>query len=168
MPNTAQTTGLTVTFTLYSATTNPPYEVAGCAGTITFNNNAPSLDFSGWNAEDIGTPQPSGAAFTLMVADSSYSSGNNVTVVENWAVTFIPRGTTTRQSPFGNNQNTIAGTGVLVNNNGVFTLLNAQSNIKIKNAGDWDWGLMIQMVVPIAGVSVVKCFSSDPEMEVGG
>jgi len=162
MPNTAQTTGLTVTFTLYSATTNPPYEVAGCAGTITFNNNAPSLDFSGWNAEDIGTPQPSGAAFTLMVADSSYSSGNNVTVVVNWAVTFIPRGTTTRQSPFGNNQNTITGSGA-ANNNGVFTL--NLGNVKIQNSGDWDWSLMIQMKLP-DGTN--KCFSSDPEMEVGG
>ena len=167
MPNTVQTTGFTVTFTLYSSAAQAPYEVAGCAGTISYNDST-ATTFNSWNAQDIGTPEPNGATFTLMVADSSYSSLNNITGVANWALTFIPRGATTQQSPFGNNQNTIAGTGVLVNNNGVFTLLNAQSNIKIKNAGDWDWELMIQMVVPIAGVSVVKCFSSDPEMEVGG
>jgi hypothetical protein len=166
MPNTNQTTGVSVTFTLYSSAAQPPYEVAGCAGTIAYNNNAPAVSFNSWNAQDIGTPQPNGADFTLMVADSSYSSFNNVTGVANWALTFIPRGATTQQSPFGNNQNTITGTGVLVNNNGVFTLLNSTSNVKIKNAGDWDWGLMIQMVVPNGAASVVKCFSSDPEMQV--
>jgi hypothetical protein len=159
---TNQTIAVSVTFTLYSSTPNPPYDVAGCQGTISYNNNAPAGTFNGWNAVNMGTPQPSGAAFTLMVADSSYSSSSNVTGVANWALTFIPRAGTSQQSPFGNNQNTITGSGA-TNNNGVFTL--NLGNAKIKNAGDWDWSLMIQMTMP--GGTVVKCFSSDPEMEVG-
>jgi hypothetical protein len=44
---------------------------------------------------------------------------------------------------------------------GVFTL--NTGNVKIKNAGDWDYALMIQMTLPDGSI---KCFSSDPEMEV--
>jgi hypothetical protein len=160
MPTT-QTTAVSVTFTLYSSVANPPYEIAGVQGTITYDNNTPSLQFTGWNAADIGTPEPNGAAFTLNVADANYSSSSNVTGVANWALTFIPRGTTRAQSPFGNNQNTITGTGA-TNNNGVFTL--NLGNVAIKSGGDWDWSLMIQMTQP---GGAVKCFSSDPEMEVG-
>jgi hypothetical protein len=47
-------------------------------------------------------------------------------------------------------------------NPGRFTL--DLGNVKIKNSGDWDWGLMVQMVLP---GGAIKCFSSDPEMEVG-
>ena len=161
MPATNQTTAVTVTFTLYSSSANPPYDVAGCTDTISYNNNAPDSSFSGWNAESIGTPQPSGAAFTLIVADSNYASGSNETGIGNWALTFIPRAGTSQQSPFGNSQNTIASSGA-TNNDGVFTL--NLGNIKIKNAGNWDWSLMIQMVLP---GGAVKCFASDPEMEVG-
>jgi hypothetical protein len=157
-----QTISLTVKFTLYSSATTPPYEVAGCEGTIYYDNST-NLPFLGWVAEDIGTPEPNGATFTLKVADSSYASGSNETSVANWALTFIPRGTTTVQSPFGNNQNTISGSGA-TNDDGVLTL--DLGNETIKNAGDFDWSLMIQMVLP-GTPTVIKCFSSDPEMEVG-
>jgi hypothetical protein len=155
-----QTTAVIVTFTLSSSTANPPYEVAKCEGSITFTDNAPALLFSGWKARVIGSPQPNGAAFTLNVADSDYSKVNQ-TGVANWAVTFIPRGSTKAPSPFDNNQNTITGSGATVEK-GIFTL--NLGNAKIKVTGDWDWSLMIQMTLP---GGAVKCFSSDPEMEVG-
>lgn len=155
-----QTTAVTVTFTLYSSAANPPYEVSGCEGTIGYSDGS-SVPFSGWSAEAVGTPQPNGASFTLKVADASYSSSSNVTGVANWALTFIPRGSTRAQSPFGNNQNTISGSGA-TNNDGVFTL--NLGNVTINNVGDWDWSLMIQMTLPDG---TIKCFSSDPEMEVG-
>src|SRR5215831_21355233 len=125
MPN---TTALTVTFTLYSSDPNPPYDVSGCAGTITYSDGTDD-QFQGWNAQNLGTPQPNGASFTLMVADANYSSGNNQTSVATWALTFIPRSGTSQQSPFGNNVNTITGNGA-TNNNGVFTL--NLGNVKIK------------------------------------
>jgi hypothetical protein len=81
--------------------------------------------------------------------------------VANWALTFIPRGATSQQSPFGNNQNTISGNGA-TRSDGLFTL--NTGNVKIKNTGDWDWALMVQMVLPNGSV---ECFCSDPEMEVG-
>jgi len=96
-----------------------------------------------------------------MVTDSSYSTGNNQTGIANWALTFIPRGSTTAQSPFGNNQNTLTGSGGS-NSNGTSTL--DIGNLKIKNGGDWDWGLMVQM--EMADGTTIKCFSSDPGMEV--
>jgi hypothetical protein len=154
------TTDVAVTFTLYSSSPNPPYNVAGCDGKVTFADGT-RTDFPGWNAMAVGTPQANGATFELYVADSSYSSGSNVTGVANWALTFIPRAGTSQQSPFGNNQNTISGSGA-TNNNGVFAL--NLGNAKIKNAGNWDWSLMIQMTLP---GGTVKCFASDPEMEVG-
>jgi hypothetical protein len=157
-----QTIAVSVKFTLYSSATTPPYEVAGCEGTISYDNST-NQPFLGWVAEDIGTPEPNGATFTLEVADSSYASGSNETSVANWALTFIPRGTTTVESPFGNNQNTISGSGA-TNNDGVFTL--DLGNETIKNAGDFDWCLMVQMVLP-GPDGAIKCFSSDPEMEVG-
>jgi hypothetical protein len=154
------TTAISVKFTLYSSAAPAPYNVAGCEGTIYYNDNT-DVELEGWVAEVIGTPEPNGATFTLEVADSDYASGSNVTGVANWAVTFVPRGTTTAQSPFGNNVNTITGSGAS-NDNGVFTLdFGSQT---IKNSGDWDWSLMIQMTLPSG---TVKCFSSDPEMEVG-
>ena len=102
------TTAVSVKFTLYSTTVSPPYEVAGCEGVISYDDGT-SQSFNGWNAEDIGTPQPNGASFSLVVADSSYSSGNNQTGIANWA-------------------------------------------------------LIVQMTM--ADGVTVKCFSSDPEMEV--
>ena len=159
MPN--QTTAVAVTCSLYSGTGQaPPFEMSGVAGTISYNNNAPNTTFDGWNAEGVGTPVGPGASFALAVQDLSYSASNQ-TSVANWALTFIPRGATSQQSPFGNNQNTIAGQGA-TNSNGTFTL--NLGNVKIKNAGDWDWALMVQMVLPNG---TVLCFCTDPEMEVG-
>jgi len=161
MPNTVNTTGVSVTFTLYSANTTAPYNIAGCQGSISYSDGT-TQPFSGWVAENIGTPQPNGATFSIVVADSSYSSVNNVTNVANWAITFIPRGSsTTTKSPCANNESTISGSGA-TNSNGQFSL--DLSRNPIKNAGDWDWSLMIQMVM--SDGSTLKCFSSDPEMEV--
>jgi hypothetical protein len=146
---------------LYSSAATLPYEIAGCDCTVTFDDGS-SQSFDDWTAEAVGTPQPSGADFTVEVADASYSSGSYETNIANWALTFIPRGTaTSAQSPFGNNQSTISGSGA-TNSDGVFTL--DTSNAKIKNTGDWDYALMVQMTLPDGSI---ECFASDPEMEVG-
>ena len=92
------TTAVTVQFQLHSSASPAPYNMTDCAGTIYYNDNN-QLDFDGWVAEDIGTPEPNGATFTLQVDDLDYVAAGNVTGVANWAVTFIPRGTTTAQSP---------------------------------------------------------------------
>ena len=161
MPNNVYTLAVSVKFTLYSSNSPAPYDISECEGTISYSDGS-TVPFSGWVAENIGTPDPNGATFSIVVADSSYSSFNNVTSVANWAITFIPRGTSnTAQSPFANNQNTISGSGA-TNSNGQFTL--NLGNVSIKNGGDWDWSLMVQMVLPSG---TVKCFASDPEMEVG-
>ena len=163
MPNQILTTGVSVMFTLSSTDSTPPFEIKQLQGTITYNNNQPSKDFEGWSVEDIGTPQPNGATFTLKVKDAAWSASLNPTTIENWALTFIPRGDTTAQSPFGNSQNTISGNGGdNTNNDGIFTLSLGNQTIKIN--GDWDWALMVQIALPNDGP--LKCFASDPEMEV--
>ncbi len=154
------TTAVNVCFNLTSLASGPPYEVAGCQGSIVYNDNTPVSHFLGFNTESIGTPQPSGATFKLQVYDADFA--NNRTSVASWALTCIPRGSTQAQSPFGNNQNTISGTGATGDGNGTFTL--DVGNVRIQNSGDWDYALLIQMVMPD---SSIKCFSSDPEMEVG-
>jgi hypothetical protein len=159
MPTTNYTTAVSVTFEVHSLDNPAPYEVKKVSGTVDHSQTGQTT-FTGWNALDIGTPEPNGATFTLMVADKDYST-SNATTVANWAVTFIPRGATNGQSPFGNNVNTIAGSSASNNGTGTFTL--PINNVTIKSAGDWDWALMIQMVLP---GSLIKCFSSDPEMEV--
>lgn len=156
MPN---TTAVNVTITLNTAASPAaPYNVSGIAGTVFYDNNG-SLSFNTWSAENIGIPQPNGAAFQVNVVDSGYSSSNQ-TGIGNWAVTFIPRSPTTQQSPFGNNQNTISGSGVS-GANGTWTL--NLGSVKIKNPGSWDWSLMVQMTMPGGGI---HCFASDPEMDV--
>ena len=153
------TTAVSVTLTLNSATQlTAPYEITGISGTVVQVGGASY--FNSWAAETIGTPQSSGADFNLSVTDAGYNSSSNATSIGNWAVTFIPRSPTTAASPFGNNNNTITGNGG-TNNNGTFTL-NVGSN-KIKNAGSWDWALMVQMIIPNSGT---HCFASDPEMDV--
>ncbi len=163
MPNdTLYATGVSVTFTLYSANSPAPFNIAGCDGQVNFSDGS-SQQFPNWAAANLGTPEPNGASLAVTVADSSYSSSGNVTGVGNWAITFIPRGANaTSQSPVGNNQSTITGTGA-TNNNGQFAL--PLSNVSIKNSGDFDWMLMVQMIMS-DGVTI-KCFASDPEMEVG-
>lgn len=152
------TTAVSITCTLFSNAGNPPYEMNSISGTISYDN-VTTADFSGWDAESIGTPQSSGAPLTLSIVDNSYSATNQ-TSIGNWALTFIPRPGTTQPSPFGN-QNTISGSGA-TNTNGQFTL--NLGSVKLKNGGNWDWMLMVQVVLP---GGTIECFSSDPEMEVG-
>jgi hypothetical protein len=163
MPNNLTTSGVSVYFTLYSATASAPYNVPGCQGSYTYSDGSTS-PFTGFVAENLGTIDPNGAWFAVTVADASYSSNNNVTSVGHWAITFIPRGVANvaPQSPIGNNQSTIAGYGA-TDQTGRFVL--DLSNYKIKNNGTFDWSLMIQMIM--SDGSTIKCFASDPEMEVG-
>ena len=159
MPN---TTAVSVTLTLSTlANTNPPFNVSGINGTVTYDNNGGSSTFNTWTAENVGTPQPSGAGFTLIVKDlgqSTYQTG-----IGNWALTFIPRSPTTQASPFGNQVNTITGNGGTANPDGSYTLNFSGGNPKIKNAGSWDWSLMVQITFPNGPT---HCFASDPEMDV--
>lgn len=156
MPN---TTAVTATITLNTAVnTLPPYNVLSIAGTVFYDNNGSSA-FNTFAAENIGTPQPNGASFQLSVTDSGYSASNQ-TGIGNWALTFIPRSPTAPQSPFGNNVNTITGNGGTGSGN-TWTL--NTGNNKIKNAGSWDWSLMVQMNMP---GGAIHCFASDPEMDV--
>jgi len=162
MPNdtTNYTTNIAITFTLHSNDNPAPYSMKDCLGTISYSQAA-ALTFRGWIAEDLGTPDPNGATFTLKVQDLDYVLQNSATGVANWAVTFIPRTGTDWDSPFSNNQNTVSGSGGTNDGTGIFTL--DVSSVSIKQPGNWDWSLMIQMTLP----GVVKCFASDPEMEVG-
>jgi hypothetical protein len=155
MPN---TTAVAVTMTLDSSATAAPFLISNCSGVITYADGSTG-QWGGWAAEDLGTPEPNGATFTLNVVDTSYPL--NLTSVQNWALTFIPRGSTSQDSPFGNNVNTITGMGA-ANTNGNFAL--DLGGAKIKNAGDWDWALMVQMQL---SSGEIRCFASDPEMEVG-
>lgn len=163
MPTPPNTTAVSITFTLNSTAlaNTPPYEITGCTGLVSYSDNS-SAPFNGWNALGIGTPQANGATFSLTVVDTGYSSSNQ-TGIANWALTFIPRGAqnSSNQSPFGNNQNTFTGSGASSPNGGTFTL--AIGSHKIKNAGNWDWMLMIQVVLPN---HQINCYASDPEMEV--
>lgn len=157
------TTAVSVTFTLNSATdTTPPYEISGITGRVDYDGGVSSTYFNTWAPETVGTPQSSGADFNLAVTDAGYNSASNATSIGNWSVTFIPRSPTTAASPFGNNVNTITGTGG-TNANGTFTL--NTGNNKIKNAGGWDWALLVQIIIP-GSPSVTRCFASDPEMDV--
>lgn len=155
------TTAVTVTFTLNSATaTTPPYVITGISGRVDYDGGVGSTYFNTWSPETVGTPQTNGAAFNLSVTDAGYNSANNATSIGNWAVTFVPRSPTTADSPFGNNIDTITGSGGS-NSNGTF-VLNIGNNT-IKNAGGWDWALMVQIIIPNVGT---HCFASDPEMDV--
>ena len=160
MPPTVNTTAVTINLTCNSIEESvPPYNFALLGGLVAYSNNT-SAPFSGFSAEAVGTPQPSCAAFQLNVTDEGYNSTTNVTSIGNWALTFIPRSPTTQDSPFGNNVNTITGNGA-TGLNGTFAL--NIGNVKIKNAGSWDWTLMIQINMP---GGAIHCFASDPEMDV--
>ena len=155
------TTAVAVTFTLNTVTdSTPPYNVSGIQGIVSYDDKGNSA-FNTWSAENVGTPQPAGAPFSIGVTDLGWSSSNQ-TGIANWALTFIPRGATNGASPFGNNQNTITGNGA-TGSNGNFTLNFSGGNPKIKNAGSWDWALMVQMTMP---GGAIHCFASDPEMDV--
>jgi hypothetical protein len=155
----ANTVSVAVTFTLDSSAANAPYNITNCTGVITFDDGT-QRPWSGWVAEEIGQPEPNGATFTINVVDSSYAV--NQTSIQNWALTFLPRGETPQASPFGNNANTVTGNSG-TNQIGNFGL--DLSGLKIKNAGDWDWSLMVQIGFQSGDI---HCFASDPEMDVDG
>lgn len=157
MPNTQAVT-INLTFNSLERTT-PPYDFDTVAGQVLFTDGSTS-PIDGWTAESVGTPQPSGAAFTLNLVDSAYSATNQ-TSVANWALTFLPRPGTSQASPFGNNLNTLTGSGSS-GNGGTFNL-DIGSN-KIKNPGNWDWTLVVQIQL---SDGTIHCFASDPEMDVG-
>lgn len=167
MPNSLTTSAVTVTLTIDSSIAAPPYNVANCSTRITFSDST-SVLLGGWGNAALGTPQPSGATFNLVVVDSN---SQPITSLLNWALTCIPRAPTTAASPFGSNASSIAGSGSTPGDGGGLSLNfgntnnPGNNNPKIKNAGTWDWALMVQ-VVCADGVTV-KCFGSDPEMEVG-
>lgn len=157
----ANATAVTVTFNLDSSASAPPYNVSSqmtCAvtrddGTTTYYNN--------FAIESIGTLANGGATFTLIVVDSNYA--NSATTVGNWALTCIPRSSSTGVSPFQAQNVTITNPNNQVsytNTNGTFTL--NTGNAKLANSGSWDWSLMVQMITTYG----TKCFASDPEMDI--
>ncbi len=165
-----KTTGVTVTLTIDSRISAPPYNVKDCSTLITLSDNS-NMTVQGWGNAAVGTPQANGATFNLVVVDLNPSP---ITAILNWALTCIPRATTppTPASPFSNNASSIGGSGSEPGNGGGLGLNfgntnnPSNNNPKIKNAGTWDWSLMVQVVCSDAA-STVKCFGSDPEMEVG-
>jgi hypothetical protein len=175
------TTAVSVTFSLNSLTdAAPPYEVTGCSGAVTTQASGtppppPVLtNFTGFGAESIGTPQPSGATFSLSVTDLSYNATTRATSIGNWALMFIPCQGTTQLSPFGNNASSamITGSGGTVS--GQTFSLPIPNSVKIQQLGNnittagWDWVLMVQMIIPTTNPTgtVVHCFASDPEWDV--
>jgi hypothetical protein len=167
MPNpNAQTTSVTVTLTLDSSVAGPPYEILNCSTYVTFSDNS-NTTLPGWGIAAIGTPQSSGAPFALVLKDQNTSP---ITGVVNWSLTCIPRAPTTAASPFSNNAASIAGAGSTPANGGGFQLNFANTNDpgtrnpKINNSGTWDWSLMVQVT---CADGTVRCYGSDPEMEVG-
>lgn len=172
------TTAVSVTFTLSSASGGPPYNIPTCSGYYTTQvtgSNPVQNPFTGFGALNIGTPQPSGASFSVSVTDSSYGT-NWASSIGNWALVFIPRPGTTQQSPFGPN----AGSSLITGSGGTlgsepgsqtFTLPipNGVAIQALGNTGStngWDWMLMVQMNVPTTPSATTICFSSDPEMDV--
>ncbi len=166
-----QTTAVTVTLTLDSSISAPTYNVASCLTLVTYSDNSTST-LPGWGNAALATPQPNGATFNLVLLDSNLSAP--MTAILNWALTCIPRATTppSGASPFGNNISSIGGSGSTPGNGGGLALNfgntnnPSNNNPKIKNVCTWDWSLMVQVVC--ADGATVKCFGSDPEMEVGG
>lgn len=155
----ANTVSVTVTLTFDSlAAPAPPYNIASCSVYVQYADGT-NAQLQGWGLEALGAPQANGAAFAVGLVDTNAAPA---TGVQNWALTCIPRAGTNAASPFGNNQNTLSGSGPGAVNGGIFSL--NMNSPKIKNAGTWDWTLMVQVV---GSDGVVRCFASDPEMEVG-
>src|SRR4051812_15480121 len=106
MPN-LQTTAVTVTLTIDSSIPAPPYNVATCSTLVAYSDNS-NITVPGWGSAAVGTPQPSGATFGLIVKDANPSP---LTSILNWALTCVPRAPTTAASPFGSNASSIGGSG---------------------------------------------------------
>jgi len=155
----SDTASVTVQLSLKSTLNTPPFNITDCQSTITDENGHKST-YSGWNPQDVGKPKADGADFTLTVQDLDYSSTNETTLA-NWVLTCLRRGDTDKFSPFSANDSSIAGKGGTLTSPGIFKL--DLKNAKIKNAGSWDWSLLVQIVMPD---KTVKCFVSDPEMDV--
>jgi hypothetical protein len=153
------TQSVAVQLSLKSSQNTPPFNITECQSTIT-DVGGKSSHYSGWNPQDVGKPQTGGADFTLTVQDLDYAS--NKTTIANWVLTCLRRGATKEASPFSANDSSIAGNGGTLMSAGIFTL--DLKNAKIKNAGSWDWSLLVQIVMP--DQTTVKCFVSDPEMDV--
>jgi len=152
------TQSVAVQLSLRSLQPKPPFNITECESTITDVNGGKS-HYSGWNPQDVGKPQGGGADFTLAVQDLDY--GSNETSLAYWVLTCLPRGDTKDASPFSANDSSIAGKGGTLTSAGIFTL--DLKKAKIKNAGSWDWSLLVQIVMPN---ETLKCFVSDPEMDV--
>jgi hypothetical protein len=153
------TQSVAVQLSLKSSLTTSPFNITECDSTIT-DVDGKSLHYSGWNPQNVGKPQAGGADFTLTVQDLDYATTNQTTLA-NWVLTCLRRGATREASPFSANDSSIAGNGGTLTSSGIFTL--DLKNAKIKNAGSWDWSLLVQIVMPD---QTVKCFVSDPEMDV--
>ena len=155
----SDTASVTVQLSLKSTLNTPPFNITDCQSTITDENGNKST-YSGWNPQDVGKPKADGADFTLTVQDLDYPS--NKTTLANWVLTCLRRGATKEASPFSANDSSITGNGGTLTSPGIFKL--DLKNAKIKNAGSWDWSLLVQIVMP--DQTTVKCFVSDPEMDV--
>ena len=153
------TQSVAVQLSLKSSQNTSPFNITECQSTIT-EVGGKSQHYSGWNPQDVGKPQAGGADFTLTVQDLDYAS--NETTLANWVLTCLRRGATREASPFSANESSITGQGGKLTSPGIFTL--DLKNAKIKNAGSWDWSLLVQVVMP--DKTTVKCFVSDPEMDV--
>jgi hypothetical protein len=159
----ANATTVTVTFNLDSSASAPPYNMSSQMSCAVTYDDGPTQNFDNFATEALGTLANSGATFTLRVVDSNYA--NSATTVGNWALTCIPRAPTTGASPFQGQNSTITNpnNGVSsTNSNGTFTL--STGNATLKNSGKWDWSLMVQMIM--SDGTTIKCFASDPEMDI--
>lgn len=158
----AKTTSVAITVTLNSTSSGPPYDMNDCQCVIS-QDDGTSSTLTGWGQVKIPVPVNNGAQFSLAVRDSGFNSATNPSSIVGWALTFLPRPGTSQASPFGNNVNTL--TGGAVSGTGNLFPLNV-GNSKIKQSGGWDWVLMAQVNTGPAGQQAIKCFASDPEMEV--
>jgi len=167
MPSNQGKTTSVVTFTIQvsSNQANPPFVAGNCTATVVFADGS-SQQYASWAAEDIGTPPSNGAALALNVIDTAWSASNQ-TQVAGWALNFLPRPGTNQNSPISSN---LMSGGSANSSNGTFPLIlsTANGNGIIKSSGnstkDWDWSLMVQMVM--ADGQTIKCFVSDPEMQM--
>ena len=162
---------VSITVTLNSADTEVPYDVEEISGIATFANGG-TEPITGWEKEDLGTPQSMGSNLFLYVQDSAYASypAGTTVLISAWVMTFLPRPGTTQPSPMGNR--VLSWTQPFGGINGLYTLVdpNVQSGNQnlLKFTGDWDWSLMVQMqITDPAGNETFKTFVSDPEMEMG-
>ena len=96
---------------------NPPYNCTDCTASVYFPSGTPGPNpqtFPNWSTEMVNalrSAPSSGVPLTITVTDRNQAANN--TSILNWALTFIPRGPNTSQSPGQNNQSSIAGNGAI-------------------------------------------------------